>query len=192
MDHDHTRVLVFVLGGIAGAALDQIHVRSGALSYRDGSAPGPLRQPWWVAPQFGLAFVGVFDTARPAAAAAGEPEAIGRDAAWFAGAYLATGLFRRQPRALTAGLYLTWLLRLTRRRRPAPVAAYAAALAFAGSLYEHALSGTGAFGYASPELGNVPSWLPGLYLHGAPLAVDLASAVADPVGVGRAGVETMD
>lgn len=165
------RLLVFLLGGAAGAGLDQIHVQSGVLSY---PGPGRLGQPWWVAPQFGAAFVAIFDTARPVAARAGNPRSIGGDAGWFVGAYLASGLLRRRPRPLAAALYLSWATRMAYRAERRWVIAYALALAMAGSAYEHVLSGTGAFSYADPEIGNIPSWLPALYLHGAPLALDLA------------------
>ena len=42
------------------------------------------------------------------------------------------------------------------------------------------LSGIGAFSYARPDLGNVPAWLPGLYLQGAPLAIDLVASFVKP------------
>jgi hypothetical protein len=168
------RLIVFLLGGIAGAGLDQIHVQSGVLSY---PRSGRLSQPWWVAPQFGAAFVAVFDTAQPVAARAGHPQRIAPDAGWFVGAYLATGVLRRWPRPLGALLYLSWAMRMAHRAERRWVIAYAAALALAGSAYEHALSGTSAFGYADPEIGNIPSWLPALYLHGAPLALDLAAGL---------------
>ena len=59
------RRMLFLLGGAAGAGLDQIHVRTGVLSY---ASPGRLGQPWWVAPQFGAAAVAVFESARPLSA----------------------------------------------------------------------------------------------------------------------------
>ena len=181
------RLLVFVLGGIAGAGLDQIHVRSGVLSYPAPSAPPPLRQPWWVAPQFGAAFVAIVEAAtrvaRGRAAGAGparagptgKPATVAGDAAWFLGAYGASGAFRRWPKALAAAMYLSWAGRMLRRRQRGRTALFALALAAGGSGYEHALSGTGAFTYAEPDVGNIPCWLPGLYLHGAPLALDLAA-----------------
>jgi len=166
------RLAVFVLGGIAGAGLDQIHVRSGVLSY---PAPGRLGQPWWVAPQFGAAFVAVFETARPLSPRPARPGAIASDAAWFVGAYLASGVLHRRRRPLTAALYLSWLVRVARRAGRGRAVAYSLALAAAGSSYEHTLAGTGAFRYADPDVGNIPAWLPALYLHGAPLALDLAT-----------------
>ena len=53
-------------------------------------------------------------------------------------------------------------------------------LTAAGTAYEHFLSGTGAFSYARPDLGNLPAWLPGLYLQGAPLAIDLVASFVKP------------
>ena len=158
-------MLLFVAGSIGGALLDQIHVRRGVLSYPKPTVAG---QPWWVAPQFG---VGALVVERSARRVPSPPRSVASDAAWFFGAYAATGLLRRWPRALAAVFAATWLARV--RRQPA-LAAYSVALALGGSAYEGWWSSTGAFSYADPDVGGVPMWLPGLYLHGAPLAVDVA------------------
>ena len=165
------RALTFALGGIGGAALDRIHVRSGVLSY---PASG---QPWWVAPQFGLATIAVLGAGNafvPDDNADAALPTMAVDAAWFVGSYAATGaLDRRHPRALALAFVVCAVARARRRHDRARVIAFALALAAVGTAYEHALAGTGAFGYRDPQLGNVPAWLPGLYLQGAPLAVDL-------------------
>jgi hypothetical protein len=161
-----------VLGGIGGAALDRVHVRNGVLTYPDAAG-----QPWWVAPQFGIATIGMLESARAFAdddtdSAAG----IVTGAAWFVGSYAASGaLDRRHARALTAALLLCAAMRIKRRRDRGRVIPFALLLTAAGTAYEHFLAGTGAFSYAQPGLGNVPAWLPGLYLQGAPLAIDLVS-----------------
>ena len=175
------RTFAFLLGGIGGAALDRIHVRHGVLSYPD--TPG---QPWWVAPQFGIATIGVLESARPFADAGADADIdpVGRivtGAAWFVGSYAASGMLdRRHARALAAALVLCAAARTTRRRDRARALPYAHLLTAAGTAYEHFLSGTGAFSYARPDLGNVPAWLPGLYLQGAPLAIDLVASSVKP------------
>jgi hypothetical protein len=166
------RALEFLLGGAGGAALDRIHVRYDVLSY-----PGSPGQPWWVAPQFGIATIAVLEAARRVG---GENRRGGRElltgAAWFVGSYAASGpLDRRHARALTAAFSLCAAARIARREDRRRVLPYALLLAAAGTAYEHFLAGTEAFSYTRPELGNVPAWLPGLYLQGAPLAVDLVS-----------------
>lgn len=164
------RPLVFVLGAIGGAALDRIHVRNGVLSYPN--APG---QPWWVAPQFGIATVGVLESARLFAGDGTNPATgIVTGAAWFVGSYAASGaLDRSHARALAAALVVCAAARTARRPDRGRVAPFALTLAAAGTAYEHWLSATGAFSYARPALGKVPASLPGLYLQGAPLALDL-------------------
>src|SRR5437870_5833972 len=47
-------ILMFVLGGIGGALVDQIHVRFGVLFYPE---PFFLGQGWWVAANFGIATI---------------------------------------------------------------------------------------------------------------------------------------
>jgi hypothetical protein len=168
------RALLFT-GAAAGAALDQIHVQTGVLSYRK---PTFLRQSWWVAPQFGVAAVAIAEAARAFAARSpdgGESRSIGLgpDAVWFVASYVSTGLCRRWPRALSTLLLLTFFARLARRDDAGRVAVFAFGLAAFGTGYEHTLSGSGAFSYADPDVGNVPLWLPILYLQGAPLAIDL-------------------
>ena len=167
------RRMLFLLGGAAGAGLDQIHVRTGVLSY---ASPGRVGQPWWVAPQFGAAAVVLFEAARPFSVQADAPGQVtlASDVAWLVGSYAASGLWRRRPRALAVALYLSWAARTIARTDRRSVVTYGALLALLGCAYEHRLAGTGAFSYFRPDLGNVPAWLPGLYLHGAPLALDLA------------------
>ena len=159
--------MLFVAGSIGGALLDQIHVRGGVLSY---PKPDLARQPWWVAPQFGVGALLVDASARPMARRAA-PRSLAPDAAWFFASYLASGAFRRWPRMLAFAFLVTWMARV--RREPV-LAGYSVALAAAGTAYESWWSSTGAFSYSSPDVAGVPLWLPGLYLHGAPLALAVA------------------
>lgn len=57
------------------------------------------------------------------------------------------------------------------------MAAYSLLLAAVGTGVEAAISSPGASAYSHPDVLAVPIWLPGLYLHGAPVALALARAV---------------
>ena len=146
-----------------------------------------------MAPQFGIATIGVLEGARPFAKGHADADADADDddtgsavrivtgAAWFVGAYAASGtLDRRHARALAAALVLCAAARTARRSDRRRVIPFALLLTAAGTAYEHFLSGTGAFSYARPDLGNLPAWLPGLYLQGAPLAIDLVASFVKP------------
>lgn len=166
------RRALFLLGGMGGAALDQIHVRAGVLSYR---TPAVIGQAWWVAPQFGAAAVAIAETVRPFARGVSDPRRgrIAVDLGWFVSSYVATGLVPRRRLTLLAILSLAFLARMKHRTDAKPVVAFALLLAVVGTSYEHYLSESDLFSYANADLGNVPWWLPALYAQGAPLAIDL-------------------
>jgi hypothetical protein len=168
----HSRLFLF--GAVGGAVVDQIHVRSGVLTYRTPRLAG---QAWWVGPQFGVAAFPILESARVAGRRTPEPSprTLVSGGAWFLGAYLASGVFRRRPRLLASAFIVTWLARMVRRRDDRlAVGIYALLLAAAGTAIESGWSSTGSFTYADPDVAGVPLWLPGLYVHGAPLAVDVA------------------
>jgi hypothetical protein len=72
-------------------------------------------------------------------------------------------------------LLVTWMARIRGRGDDrVRVGVYGLLLALVGSAFEGRWSATGSFTYAAPDIAGVPLWLPGLYLHGAPLAVDVA------------------
>jgi hypothetical protein len=173
-------LILFVAGGLGGALCDQIHVRSGVLSYPDPVLAG---QSWWVAPQFGLAVPVMLLAARRFAEAARRARsgAVRRElvtgGAWFLAAYGASGLWHGHPALLAAGYGVAWLARLAGRPDRVPLAAWSILLALGGTFYEGTLAATGAFHYGRPDLYHVPIWLPGIYLHGAPLALAVARRV---------------
>ena len=176
---------LFLLGAAGGAGLDQIHVRTRVLSY---PSPTFVGQPWWVAPQFGVAAVAALEGARLFTPSVDEPTTprLAGDVGWFVVSYLASGVFdRRGARAFGAASLFFWVARMVRRGDRRPLVAYALLLAGVGTTYEHVVAGTGLFSYSRPRIGHVPVWLPVLYLQGAPLAVDLARATAKPPGYSR-------
>jgi hypothetical protein len=161
----------FVLGSVGGVLCDQIHVQGDVLRYRTPRLGG---QAWWVGPQFGVAMLAVLRSARVAGRGATSPVRHGSGSAWFLGAYLASAVFRRSPRLLASAFVAAWVARMARHPDRARLVPYGLLLALAGTAYESRWSATGAFTYTAPDVAGVPIWLPGLYLHGAPLAVDVA------------------
>jgi hypothetical protein len=167
-------LVVFLVGLVAGPLLDQIHVRSGALSY---AHPWFWDQAWWVGPQFGLAFAFL------AAVAVGVQHHLGtrtppmvpferivQQFAWFVGAYAATGLLWREPVLLCALLVGALAVRVASVRPDAPSRRAIVLLALVGTAYEGTLSSLpGTFSYAETHGLPVPVWLPLLYAHGAPI-----------------------
>jgi hypothetical protein len=174
--------MIVVGGTLALSACDQIHVHAGVLSY---SHPAFAGQAWWVPLQFALATLAICAGAWPFGVRLPEPSGrdLARAAAWFVGAYAASAAFQRWPIALAVVYAVTWLIRVGLAPRSATVALYSLLLAAAGTGAEAAISSTGAFAYARPDALLVPIWLPGLYLHGAPLALALTRSLASPRAV---------
>lgn len=176
--------LLFLAGGIGGALCDQIHVQAGVLAY---AHPFVADQAWWVAPQFGVAMLVILSGARPFALRSQSRSRALLDASLFLGAYGATGLFNRWPAALAVALLAVWLVRVAIDEHRTVLALFAVLLAAGGTLYEGTLAGTGAFHYTRPDLYHVPVWLPGIYLNGAALALDVARSLFAREKAGPAG-----
>jgi hypothetical protein len=170
---------LFVAGGIGLALCDQIHVQAGVLDYETG---GFFGQAWWVPLQFGVAAVAIVAGVAPFARGRAKPGAAAfvTGTLWFVAAYAASGLFDAHPYALAAAFVVTWAVRVALARQPASLVAFSLLLAAAGTGAEAILSAAGTFAYTNPNVLGVPIWLPGLYLHGAPLALALSRALSEP------------
>ncbi|MBM4388508.1 MAG: DUF2878 family protein [Deltaproteobacteria bacterium] len=171
---------LFFIGAIGGAMCDQIHVRFGVLFYPE---PFFLGQAWWVAPLFGIVanviIAGAYLFLPRLAPEAWKPDAgrIITAIIWFAGAYLLSGLLFKYPVYLAALYFIFWIVRIVKTENRAAVIVFSILLALAGTIVEGLISLTGAFSYAflAPfPIFHTPVWLPGLYLHGAPLALLVA------------------
>ena len=166
---------------LLGAALDQIHVQSGLLSYPD---PAWWGQAWWVPLNFAVLLTSLVAVTIPLARAGAPllggsaPPAnamLAADFAWFAGAYALSGLVAPDDPGLLAAAYVVvWVARIALRRDRAFLVPYGIALALAGCGVEAAEIALGWFSYAEPDVAGVPLWLAGIYLHGAPLALGVA------------------
>jgi hypothetical protein len=171
--------VLFAGGGIGLALCDQIHVQTGVLSYEAG---GYFGQAWWVPLQFGVAALAICAGAWPFARRLAPPsaEVLTIGAAWFVAAYAASGVFDRWPYALAAAFVVTWAGRVAVARHRAALTAFSLLLAAGGTGAEALLSAAGTFDYADPDFLGLPAWLPGLYLHGAPLALAVTRWLAAP------------
>jgi hypothetical protein len=171
--------------GVLGAALDQFHVQSELLSYPD---PAWWDQAAWVPLNFAVLLTGLVALTIPlgrVAAARGvrSPDGarLAADFAWFVGAYGLSGLVAPDaPEALAIGYVAVWLVRIGFREDRALLYPFGIALAVAGCVAEAIEIELGWFAYADPDVIGVPLWLAGIYLHGAPLALDIARRL-DPV-----------
>ena len=173
----------FVIGGVGGALLDQIHVRAHVLRY---AYPDLAGQPWWVAPQFGIAVVAILCmTLAVRVVTLGRSRTVKDrlplwvDAVAFIVAYLLTGVLRHHPLATTVNLGIMWATLLAGHRDRAFLVAISIGLAILGPIYESSLTWTGAFRYTvTPLVFRVPIWLPALYLNAGVLAAATARAIA--------------
>lgn len=166
-------LVAFMVGGIVGLLLDQIHVHYQVLYY---PKPWLWGQAWWVMPLFGATTLVVATGAdwwisrKPDA---GRDEGLLEAAGMFLAAYWASGQWHQHPIGLSIAYAIVLPLRTT---RPSTLA-FAGLLALGGVLFEIGLSSTGAFVYRFPDMFGVPLWLPGLYMHGAALGLAIARAL---------------
>lgn len=176
----------FVAGAILGAGWDQFHVQAGTLRYTDTTLAG---QAWWVPLEFGL----VYAAGIPLFVAIGDP-APGRDTArllglelvWATTCYAATAFFDASPWLVVAilaaaALARTGALAVALRANPLP----ALALLVLGPLTEAMVSASGLFAYEQRQLGNLPAWLPLLYLNLIPFVSRAAEATLRAFGARR-------
>ena len=171
-------LLAISFGSVLCTLLDQLHVRFGVLAYRDGPMFG---QAPWVPGLFALAtlvgLAGYVTWARKLGFRRDLVEGP-RDRwgtleaawalAWLTVTYAVSGPLQRWPQALLFVYVATFALRCWSLRAPG-LAVNAVQFAVGGTAFESLLSSTGAFHYRHPDLWGVPMWLPGVYLHAAPL-----------------------
>ena len=178
--------------GLLGALRDQFHVRSGLLSYPDTWL---WDQAAWVPLNFAVLLTGLVALTIPlgrlaAARAVPEPgpRRLAADFAWFVGAYALSGLVAPEaPGALAVTYVAVWVVRIAFREDRALLYPFGVALALAGCLVEAAEIEFGWFAYADPDVIGVPFWLAGIYLYGAPLALDVARRVDASGLLGKRG-----
>ncbi len=144
--------------------------------------PSPIfwSQAWWVP----LLFAGATITVVRGAALFGRPgegppaaRVLASDLLSFCLAYALTSFTHDVPNVTLAMLVLWWIARVLRGESRS-VILYSLTLALLGTLFEVMLSSTGAFYYQHPDFLGVPRWLPGIYLHAAPLALRIARRMA--------------
>lgn len=171
------RLILLALGGGIGLALcDQIHVQFSVLQYFHS---GVFGQAWWVAPQFILATFFMYWGASAFKKEIEEFETgdFVLSLVWFVAAYLASGIFAGTPLVLAGIYFATWLFRIVFSQERNSLALFSILLAVCGTSAEALISNAGFFVYNRPDFLSVPIWLPGLYLHGAPLIWSLISWV---------------
>ena len=171
---------VFVLGGVAGALLDLIHVRTGPPSYPDSTWFG---QPWWVIPEMGAAaLLGPFGTIVSArvlrVGVRRDVRAFAAASVWFAAAYWTSALLRDVPWLGALVLGGTWAARVAVSRDRSLLLVVSVGMAIAGTAVEMILTNAGVFSYADPQMLGVAVWLPTLYAHAALLIVRITGLVA--------------
>ncbi len=173
--------LCFAVGAFVGTALDRIHTFTGVLRYAGPTAWG---EAWWIPLVMGAAAIGLVGThavLRKAfhEVADGSAHEVAVASAWFACVYLASGMAKDNPRALTLLFVATFMARALRTPTSRAMWAHALVACVAGVLAEIALTRAGAMTFLHPNVAGVPFWIGGIYLHAALLgrAIDRSGTV---------------
>lgn len=157
-------LLLFVLGAVAGTALDAIHVHSGVERY---ATPFLFGQAWWVPLLFGSAAAAIgcsHALVDPLLHQRRSPPLINSiaESGWLLLAYLISAgtLDTLTKTGLLLLIYLNfWLL----AGRGWQNLALSIVVAITGTLIEMILVSAGAFSYLQPDVLGIPYWLPCIY-----------------------------
>lgn len=160
-------------GGLVAIPLDALHVVTGVLTYKD---PVLGLQDWWVIPLFvGAGIVLGFSHRHVATPLSAQtPTSVPLSAA-FLGlaalvfAYGSSGILQTWPvvaLVVYVGVFVVAVVAVDRRAR-ASLLLHGIGAAIVGPAVEIAISSTGAFTYAHPDVAGVALWLPGIYLNAA-------------------------
>ncbi|MGH7285530.1 MAG: hypothetical protein ACRELY_28750 [Polyangiaceae bacterium] len=175
-----TRVTRWILVALVGAAIctlgDHLHATHGVLTYAHVAF---WNQAWWVFPLFFVASLAAVFGARvtrkmfrAAPLAPNDARRIAADGIAFATAYAMTSFTHEAANATLAVLVAFWIARML-AGAPRWLVVLSLANAALGPLVEAAISSTGAFTYDHPDFMLVARWLPGIYLHVAPISARL-------------------
>jgi hypothetical protein len=173
-----------LVGAVLCTVGDHLHATNDVLSYPVVFA---WSQAWWVPLLFvgaSLAAVTGAGTARrlagaPPLASPG-PARLAGDVLSFATAYAFTAYAHTLPNVVLAVLVAWWVARMlsfSAGAAPRWILLLSLATAVLGTGFEAAWSALGFFHYHHPDVAGVPRWLPGIYLHVAPLAVSFATFI---------------
>jgi len=175
-----TGAVIFFSGGIALSLCDRVHIAYGVLEQANRSMFG---QAPWVIPVFGLLSITVVAAFGWLRRAMGEtaraPDRVRTTiaAVLTLGAYASTGPLDGWGSILLVVFAMLWVLRVAVEQGRCAVI-FSLVLAAAGPLGEAAMSALGTFRYLHPDMGSVPSWLPGIYLLGGLLVAEVEAWVA--------------
>jgi hypothetical protein len=188
---DNSVFMLFIGGGLFISLGDRVHIAFDLFTEKDQSWWG---QSWWIVPMFGVVTVALYDGYRLLRRSLGEapqpPSALrtATSSALFLAAYACTGPLDAWGLWLGGLLTLLWIPRVVALGSRAAVI-LSLILAVVGPVGEALLSSTGLFAYDHPDLGLVPSWLFGIYLHGALAMVQLEALVGHWVKKGDDSVD---
>ena len=169
-------IYVAVLGAVVATFCDKMHVLTGALYY-----PQPFinDQAWWVFPGFTVAFTAMgivylqmvkFLPANISRVFSTSPtglKSMSESMLMFALFYILSGFGNESPLFLNLLFYGTFLIRLTLTQDKIFILILSVILGIGGTLGEGILSWFGLVYYTKPVIFLVPTWLGGLYFHGA-------------------------
>lgn len=169
-------IWVAIGGAVACTVGDHLHATHGVLSY---AHPDLWSQAWWVPLNFFLASLASLAGARTtrkvfggAPLAPNDARLVTADGVAFLTAYFLTSFTHAAPNATLGILVAFWAVRMLAGAPPWLVV-LSLVTAVAGPLVEAAISATGAFHYEHPDFLLVTRWLPGIYLHVAPISARL-------------------
>ncbi len=175
-----------LVGAVLCTVCDHLHATHGVLSY---PAIFAWSQAWWVPFLFFAASLGaivgvstVRKLARGAPVVMPGPARLLSDVVAFVTAYAFTAFGHTLPNVVLVVLVLWWAARMLALAEVDAAAvrwvvAFSLVTAVAGTVFEGAWSALGFFHYENPDVIGVPRWLPGIYLHVAPLAITFATFI---------------
>jgi hypothetical protein len=175
-NHYGGMIILALLGATVATFCDGVHVYTQTLSY---THPFWFGQPWWVYPNFTLAFIFMAfaylliikrvpaGMAVQKSVSPGSARALTESVVMFALIYLLSGFGNFEPVFLSVIFYGTFALRWFCSYDRTWLLLIVVVMAIGGMLAEGVVAAVGLMQYRHADVFYVPFWLGGLYLHGA-------------------------